>query len=153
MSDSPLPPSPAPPKTPPAREAKRREPASHWDLIKSTMTIIGTLAGIVLGFIAFGDRVVARAEGKTNDGVKGVKDSLSEHISAESKYHATLNEVLQEVRTELKEQRSDIKAVYRAMPYRRMQMRLEPDVEDPPEDRVRGLGLGPVLRHMPDAGR
>lgn len=154
------------------KEDAKRTPASHWDLVKSTVAILGTLAGIVLGFVTFGDRVVARAEGKTADGVKVVKDDLREHIADEAKHHEEVKSVFKDFAVEMREQRADIKALYRAMPGRRMQARLENDVVEPREEEVRRLGIptdevpapglsiiGPVHmptpmpRPRPDAGR
>lgn len=127
------------------KEDAKRAPASHWDLVKSTVAIIGTLAGIVLGFVAFGDRVVSRAEGKTTDGVKVVKDDLRAHIEEEARHHAEVKEGFKEFRNEvlveMKEQRADMKALYRAMPARRSQSRLELDVEEPSIERLKELGL------------
>lgn len=129
------------------KEDARRSPASHWDLVKSTVAILGTLAAIVLGFVAFGDRIVTRAEGKTADGMKVVQGNLEAHVTDEARFRAEVKEVFKEFRTELKEQRADTKALYYAMPARRMQPRLERDIEEPDLDRLRELGLAR------DAGR
>lgn len=131
------------------KERQKKAPASHWDLVKSTVAILGTLAGIVLGFVAFGDRIVARAEGKTSDGMKVVKDDLRDHIAEEARHHIEVQEAFKEFRSEvlveMKEQRADMKALYRAMPARRSQSRLELDVEEPSIERLKELRI--------DAGR
>ena len=130
------------------KEDKKRSPASHWDLVKSTVAIIGTLAGIVLGFVAFGDRVVARSEAKTVELVKSQKDTFIQHIVDSKVVHDELKDVLKDVRVEQKETRSDVKALYRAMPGRRVQARLENDVEEPSEHDVHSLGIAEPTRML-----
>lgn len=131
------------------REDKKRSPASHWDVVKSNTAILGTLCAIVLGFIAFGDRVVARAESKTADGMKETKAVLKQHVDDSRVVHSELLDATHEMRDELKESRADMKALYRAMPSRRSQRRLEVDVIEPEELEFR-VPAGPVQR---DGGR
>ena len=130
------------------KERAKKAPASHWDLVKSTVAIMASLAAIAFGFITFGDRVVGRAEGKTAEGVKTVKDDLNRHIEDEKVHHEEVADAIREFKDEVKEQRRDMKALYFALPSRRPQSRLEYDVVEPDDATVRALGA-----KKPDAGR
>lgn len=134
------------------KEDAKRAPASHWDLVKSTVAILGTLAGIVLGFVTFGDRVVARAEGKTANGVKATNEVLTQHIEDSREVHAEIKDALKGLGAEQREFRADVKALYRAMPSKRPQSRLELDVREPPQEDLDAIGLRnplPMVTPMP----
>lgn len=145
------------------KEDVRRSPVTHWDLVKSNIAVIGTLVAIVLGFIAFGDRVVARAESKTTDAVAtGVKvtnekvsltnEALTRHIDDSRIVHAEIRDAVHELTVEVKEFRKDARAIYRAMPAKHMQSRLEVDVIEPEELEFRvPLVAGPTRSR--DGGR
>ena len=131
-------------------EDKKRSPASHWDGVKSNVAIIGTLCAVVLGFIAFGDRVVARAESRTAEGMTSTNKALNQHIEDSRVLHGEIRDAVHELVGEQKEFRADMKALYRAIPSRRMQSRLEVDVVEPEELEFR-VPVGPVRAR--DGGR
>lgn len=130
--------SPADEKLSPA-EDRKRAPATHWDLVKSNIVVIGTLCAIVLGFITFGDRVVSRAESKTAEGVKATNEALKQHIEDSRILHTEIRDGVRELTGEMKEFRNDAKALYRAMPAKRRQSRLEVDVVEPDELEFKGM--------------
>lgn len=121
-------------------EAKRHAPASRWDLVKSNIAVIGTLCAIVLGFIAFGDRVVARAESKSVEGAQVTSEALKRHVEDSRVVHTEIRDAVRELVVEQKEFRKDMKALYQAMPAKRAQSRLEVEVSEPDEGMVRAPG-------------